>query len=169
MLSSPLLAVFMLRELGLEPWQYGLALGLPGIGGVLGALCTKRVAARIGEHSVLLTFGLLRSVWMLLLPLAPHGSTGLAVIITSETLLLFSAGVFNPTFATYRMRATADAHMSRVTTAWLVSTRAIQPLFLLAGGALAAATSPRVALGAAGVTLLTSALLLPWRGGSEAS
>lgn len=169
MLTSPLLAVFMLRDLGLAPWQYGLALGLPGVGGILGAMCTKRLAGKFGEGRVLLTFGVLRSVWMLLLPLAPPGAMGLTIIVIAEFLLLFSAGVFNPTFATYRMRATRDSHMTRVSTAWSVSTRGIQPIFLIAGGTVAAVTNPRVALAAAAVVMLASGLLLPWRTASDAA
>ncbi|WP_317447750.1 hypothetical protein [Streptomyces collinus] len=37
MMASPLMAVLMLDDLGLAPWQYGLALGLPCLGGVLGS------------------------------------------------------------------------------------------------------------------------------------
>ncbi|MGV9915420.1 hypothetical protein [Streptomyces tendae] len=37
MMASPLMAVLMLDHLGLAPGQYGLALGLPCLGGVLGS------------------------------------------------------------------------------------------------------------------------------------
>ena len=163
MLTSPLMAVLMLRDLGFEPWQYGLALGLPGIGGVLGATCTRRLTARYGDRRVLLTFGLLRTVWMPLIALAAPGTAGLVVIVVANTLLLFCAGVFNPSFATYRMSATADSHLTRVLTSWSVSSRTVQPLFMLAGGVLAAATSPRAAILVASVLLFSSSLLLPWR------
>ena len=163
MLAAPLMAVFMLRDLGLAPWQYGLALGLPGLGGILGAMCTPRLTRRFGDRTILLTFGVLRTLWLGILPFAPVGTTGLVVIIVADFLLLFCAGVFNPTFVTHRMRATTDTHMSRVTTAWSISSRTVQPLFIVAGGALAAATSPRFALASAAVVLLTRGLLLPWR------
>ena len=165
MLSAPLTAVLMLRDLGLQPWQYGLALGLPGLGGILGSLCTKPLTHRFGDRTVLLTFGVLRTLWLGFIAVAPTGGFGLLVIITANLLLLFSAGVFNPTFATYRMRATEDSHMSRVTTAWSISSRTFQPLFILAGGLLAAVTSTRFALMSAAILLLCSALLLPWRNG----
>lgn len=163
MLAAPLMTVFMLRDLGLAPWQYGLALGLPGLGGILGAMCTPRLTQRYGDRTILLTFGVLRTLWLGILPFAPVGTTGLVVIIVADFLLLFSAGVFNPTFVTHRMRATADTHMSRVTTAWSISAKTVQPLFIVAGGALATATSPRFALATAAIVLLTSGLLLPWR------
>lgn len=169
MMSSPLTTVLILRDLGLEPWQYGLALGVPGLGGIAGSLCTRRFTKRFGDRSVLLTFGVLRTLWLGLIPLAPPGTTGLIVIIVSDCLLLFSAGVFNPTFITYRMRATADTHMSRVVTAWSISSKSFQPLFIIAGGLLAAATSTRFALVLAAGVLLTSALLLPWKADRDAS
>lgn len=162
MMASPLLAVLMLRDLALPPWQYGLALGVPGLGGVLGSLCTKHLTARLGARQVLLGFGVGRTLWLGFISLAPVGTGGLAVIMISEFLLLFCAGVFNPTFVTYRMTATADSHMSRVTTAWSVSSRAAQPVFILAGGILATLTSVRISLAIGAGALLTSALFLPW-------
>lgn len=169
MMASPLLAVLMLRDLALPPWQYGLALGLPGLGGVLGSLCTKRLTARYGARQVLLTFGVGRTLWLGFIPLAPAGTGGLIVIIVSEFLLLFCAGVFNPTFVTYRMIATDDSHMSRVTTAWSISAKTAQPVFILAGGALAALTSVRASLAIGAGVLLASAAFLPWSIKNDAS
>ncbi len=163
MMTSPLMAVLMLRDLGFAPWQYGLALGLPGIGGVLGALSTRRLTTKYGERRVLLGFGLLRTVWMPLIALAAPGPLGLVVIVVANSLLLFCAGVFNPSFATYRMAVTADSHLTRVLTSWSASSRTVQPLFMLAGGALAAATSPRTAILVAAALLVSSSALLPWR------
>ncbi|MGN6611694.1 MAG: MFS transporter [Angustibacter sp.] len=163
MLASPLITLLMLRDLGLQPWQYGLALGLPGLGGVLGSMCTAPLTRRLDERAVLLTFGVLRTLWLGFIAAAPSGTAGLVVVIAANVLLLFSAGVFNPTFVTYRMRATHDASMARVTAAWSISSKTVQPLFIVAGGALAAATSTRFALGVTAVLLLSSGLLLPWR------
>ncbi|MBF6129171.1 MFS transporter [Nocardia brasiliensis] len=162
-LSGPLLALLMLRELHLAPWQYGLALGLPTFGGVIGSLLANRWVTRLGERPVLLGFGVLRTCWMGLLLLAQPGVAGLVVIVGAETMLLFSAGVFNPVFTTFRMRATADQYMSRVGLAWSISARACQPLFIALGGLLASCTSVRIALACAALALLSSAVLLPWR------
>ncbi|MFE9582878.1 MFS transporter [Nocardia sp. NPDC006044] len=162
-LSSPLLAILMLRDLHLAPWQYGVALGLPCFGGILGSLLTSRLVTRLGEGTVLLGFGVLRTCWMGILLLAGPGVVGLVVIVTAETALLFSAGVFNPVFTTFRTRATDDAYMSRVGLAWSISGRSCQPAFIALGGVLAAVTSVRVAIACAALALLSSTLLLPWR------
>ncbi|MFI5714498.1 MFS transporter [Nocardia sp. NPDC051750] len=163
MLTTPLLALLMLRELGFSPWQYGLALGVPCLGGLLGALCAPKLVELFTERAVLLGFGTLRTCWLGLLLLAGPGTAGLIVIIGAEALLLFCAGVFNPVFTTYRMNCTADDHMARVGTAWSISAKSFQPAFIALGGVIAGATSPRVAIGFAAITLLASSALLPWR------
>ncbi|WP_327115188.1 MFS transporter [Nocardia sp. NBC_01730] len=163
MLTAPLVALLMLRELGFAPWQYGLALGLPCLGGLLGSLCAPKLVAVFSERTVLLGFGTLRTCWLGLLLAAGPSTFGLAIIMVTETLLLFCAGVFNPVFTTYRMNCTADDHMARVGTAWSSSAKSFQPAFIALGGVIAAATSLRVAIGCAAVTLLASCLLLPWR------
>jgi len=71
--------------------------------------------------------------------------------------------VFNPTFITSRMRATADTHMTRVAIAWSISSKTVQPVCIAAGGVLAAATSARTAIAVAAVAVVASTALLPWR------
>jgi MFS family permease len=163
MATAPLLAVLMLRDLGFQPWQYGLALGGPCVGGLLGALLIRPLTRRYGQHRMLLTFGAARAVWIGFLPLAGTGAAGLMIIIAAQLALLICAGAFNPTFATYRMAATEDTHMSRVFSAWSISSQVARPLFVAAGGLIAAATSARTALAVLAGLLLTSIVLLPWR------
>jgi hypothetical protein len=163
MLTTPLVALLMLRELDFSPWQYGLALGLPSLGGLIGSLCAPRFVTLFSERAVLLGFGTLRTYWLGLLLAAGPNALGLVMIMAAETLLLFCAGVFNPVFTTYRMNCTADDHMARVGTAWSISAKSFQPAFIALGGVIAAATSTRVAIVCAAVTLLASSVLLPWR------
>ncbi|MFI7361151.1 MFS transporter [Streptomyces sp. NPDC050149] len=163
MMASPLMAVLMLRDLGLEPWQYGLALGLPCLGGVLGSRLTPLLTRRFGQRRVLLCSGVLRTLWMVLLPLTPSGALGVVTIVAADFGLLFAAGIFNPSFTTYRMAATPDAFMSRVGTSWSVGAKTSQAAFMIAGGLLAGAAGVRGALLIAGLLCLASALLLPWR------
>lgn len=163
MLTTPLLALLMLRDLGFAPWQYGLGLGIPCLGGLLGALCAPTLVELFSERAVLLGFGILRTCWLGLLLLAGPGVVGLLVVVTAETLLLFCAGVFNPVFITYRMNCTADDHMARVGTAWSISAKSFQPAFIALGGVIADATGLRAAIGFAAIALLASSALLPWR------
>ncbi|MCX5372586.1 MFS transporter [Streptomyces sp. NBC_00103] len=163
MMTSPLMAVLMLRDLGLAPWQYGLALGLPCLGGVLGSRLAPPLTRRFGQRRILLLSGVARTVWTILLPLAPAGALGVFVIVAVDFCLLLAAGVFNPSFTTYRMEATQDAFMSRVGVSWSVSSKTCQAVFMIAGGLLADAAGVRGTLLIAGVLCLASAILLPWR------
>ncbi|MCP2322890.1 MFS family permease [Hamadaea flava] len=162
--TSPLITVFMVRDLGFEPWQYGVSFGLSGIAGIAGSLLVKPILARFSQHHVLLITGVGRNLWLGLIPFATTGTSGFVLITVSEFLLLLFVGVFNPTFATYRMNATDDQHMSRVAVAWSISTKIAQPIFIAAAGALAAATSARTVLIVYSVLLIASSVLLPWRG-----
>jgi MFS family permease len=163
MMTSPLLTVFMLRDLGLAPWSYGLFLGLACVGGVLGAQLAPRLTRRYGLHWMLLVFGVLRAPWLLLFPLAPDGLGGFALLTAAETCLLVAAGAFNPSFATYRMEVTEDGFMARVVGAWSISSRCVQPAFMALGGVLAALIGLRGALWVAGASCLLSAVVLPWK------
>jgi Major Facilitator Superfamily len=168
MMASALMAVLMLRDLGLTPLDYGLALGLPCLGGVAGSWAAARLVRRFGQRPVLLTSGAARAPWLLLIPLAPRGPGGLAVIVLAETGLLVAAGVFNPAFSTYRMDATGDAFMARVVSSWSVSSKLVQPLFITAGGTLTAVLGIRLVLVLGGAVCLASALFLPWGHGRAA-
>ncbi|MDG4795449.1 MFS transporter [Micromonospora sp. WMMD1082] len=161
--ASPLLTVFMLRDLGFAPWQYGLVLGVSALAGVAGALLARPLTGRLGPHTVLLAAGVGRCVWLGLIPLAPATVAGLTLIAVAEFGLLLFVGLFNPTFATYRMNATADEYLSRVVMAWSITSRTVQPIFIAAAGVLAAATTARTVLLVLAAILLTAIALLPWR------
>ncbi|KPM52565.1 MFS transporter [Frankia sp. R43] len=162
-MTFPLLAVLILDDLDLSAAAYGLSLGLPCLGGIAGSRLAPVLARRFGQRRVLLVAGVARAPWLLLYPLAPHGLTGLVIIMLADTALLTCAGVFNPVFATYRMDVTADAYMARVRTAWGISAKTVQPLFIVAGGGLAALTGVRTTLLIAGLACTASAALLPYR------
>jgi predicted MFS family arabinose efflux permease len=162
MMTSPLIATLMLDRLGLSARDYGLALGLPCLGGVAGSRLAPSLTRRFGQRRVLLTTGALRTPWLLAIPFAPHGLGGLAVIACSDTGTLFFAGIFNPTFGSYRMNATEDDFMARVTSSWSISSKSVQPMFIAVGGVLSLAVSLRVTLAIAAVLCVASVPLLPW-------
>jgi MFS family permease len=70
---AALLVVFLVRVIGLAPGSVGLLTAVPGAGGILGALLTGRITARLGTAR-----GLLLSTWCaipfgLLIPLTAPG------------------------------------------------------------------------------------------------
>lgn len=146
-----------------SPWGYALALGIPAVGGVIGSSASTCLVRRLGERRVLLLAGVSRTLWMPVIPLSPPGLGGLAIVLGSEFLLMLSAGISNPVFATCRMRLISRDHMARVGAAWPMTAKTVQPLFILAGGLLAELVGVRGALAITAVVLVGSSLLLPWR------
>ena len=162
-LTAPLLAVFMLRELHLDPWAYTLVLGLPAAAGFLGASLSSRITRRFGDGTTLLAAGSLRSVWLVLLPLSQPGYLGLLWILACQSALMFAAGVFNPVFATYRMRLVDRGCLSRVGASWPITAKLVQPLGLGAGSLTVGLFGVRATLVLAGIVMLACIPLLPWR------
>jgi hypothetical protein len=103
-----------------------------------------------------------RNPWLLLIPLAPASTTGPLMLARSDLLFLLFADLFGPTFATYRMNATDDAHMSRVVMAWSITNKVVQPIFIAAYGLLAAVTSAKTALITHVIIRFTATAFLPW-------
>jgi len=160
---GPLEIVLLLRGLDLPAWQFGLALALPSLGGLLGSWIAPRVSARLGEHHTLVGSAVLRGLPLLALPFLPAGTPGLLIYVLSTFLLLLLAGVFRPVYTAYRMEATDDSVMTRVTTAFTLTSRGLAPLFALAGGLVATGIGVRGALLVGVIGLVLSGLFLPWR------
>ncbi|MEU4269885.1 MFS transporter [Streptomyces sp. NPDC026092] len=161
MAPEPLLALLLLRELGFPPWQYGLVFAAPCLGGLVGARLARRLVARYGQRTVLLTAGTLRAIWPLGLAFVQPGVPGMVLVITLQFGLVTCCGLFNPVLATYRLQHADPARLARTLAAWSVSTSAAIAALTAAWGLLAAVTGPRVAIAAAGVLLLATPLLLP--------
>jgi MFS family permease len=162
MASTPLIAVYLLRDLHFSPLQYGIALGTPCAAGILGSLLAPPIIRRAGLGRTLLIGGAARCLWMGPILLARPTTGGLVLIIAADSALLLFAGIFNPAFATYRMNVTADTHLSRVVGAWAMTSKVVQPACIAAAGLLAATAGIRTAIAVLSVVLLCSAALLPW-------
>ncbi|MFG2873628.1 MFS transporter [Streptomyces sp. NPDC048337] len=161
--TSPLLAVLMLGELGFAPWQYGLAFGLPCVGGIVGARLARPLVARFGRHRVMLTAGALRACWSLGPAFIRPGLAGLVLVIAVEFGLIACMGVFNPVFATYRLDRTATDRIARTLSAWSVTSKATVAALTGLWGVLAGITGPRTAIAVAGLLILLTPVLLPRR------
>ncbi|MER7682641.1 MFS transporter [Streptomyces sp. NPDC096934] len=163
MATQPLLAVLMLGPLGFAPWQYGLAFAAPSIGGLLGSRLARPLVNRFGEHQVLVVTGTLRALWPVGLAFLGPGTGGLLLVMGVELGLIFSCGVFNPVYATYRLERTPTDRVTRTLSAWAVTTKASAALLTAVWGVLGSLLGPRTAIGLAGVLLLATPLLLPRR------
>ncbi|MFJ7203315.1 MFS transporter [Streptomyces sp. NPDC098789] len=163
MATLPLLAVLMLGDLGFAPWQYGLAFGLPCVGGIIGARLARPLVARFGRRRVLLTTGTLRACWSLGLAFVRPGAAGLALVVVVEFGLIACMGVFNPVFATYRLERLPADRIARTLSAWSVTSKLTIAAMTGLWGLLAGLTGPRTAIAVAGLLMLGTPLLLPRR------
>lgn len=161
MAPVPLLAVLLLRDLGYAPWQYGLAFGVPCIGGLVGSRLARPLVARFGQHRVMLAAGTAAVCWPVGLAFVPPGPPGLLLVIGIEFGLITSMGVFNPVFATYRLENIDSGSVARTLAAWSIGSGATVSALTFLWGLLAAVTGPRVAIAIAGVLILGTPLLLP--------
>ncbi|MFC7272501.1 MFS transporter [Paractinoplanes rhizophilus] len=163
MATEPLLAVLMLRDLDFPPWQYGLAFAAPCLGGLIGSRLARRVVARHGRRRVIRVVGTLRAIWLIGLVLVRPGVAGLLTVIAVELAIIISMSLYSPVLATYRLQQTPQDRVARTLTAWSIASSASIAVCTALAGLLADATSPRTAIGVAGLLILASPLLLPGR------
>jgi MFS family permease len=161
--TVPLMAVLLLGEFGFSAWQYGLAFGIPALGGVAGARLCAPLVGRYGRHRVMTVSGRLRALFPLGLAFAHPGGTGLLTVIVVECLLITCMGVFNPICATERLQRAPADRAARILSAWSAGSRLVQAGLTAVWGILATLTSPLTAITISGVLLLATPLTLPGR------
>jgi MFS family permease len=163
MATAPLLAVLLLGEYDFPAWQYGLAFGIPALGGFVGARLSARLVKRYGRLRVMTVSGWLRSLFPLGLAFIQPGIPGLITVIIVEGLLITCFGIFNPIYATERLQRTPADHAAQVLSTWSVSSKLVHATLMVIWGILASLTSPLAAITISGVLLLATPLLLPTR------
>ncbi|MEU8185266.1 MFS transporter [Micromonospora sp. NPDC049047] len=112
-LTTTLLPVVFLRELGLGAATLGLFLGVGGIGALLGAVTARPLAERIGHGRALWLPGLLVAPLGGLVPLIDTGPL-LWVAATGWLALAWRTGVANVIGVSLRQGATPDALLGRM-------------------------------------------------------
>jgi hypothetical protein len=163
MATAPLVAVLMLGHLGFKPWQYGLAFGVPCVGGLIGSRLARPLVARFGQHNVMLTAGALRACWSVGLAFIQPGIAGIVLVIAVQFGLVTCMGVFNPVLASYRLGQTDTDRITRTLSAWSVTSNLTIAALTALWGLLASITGLRTAIAIAGIFLLTTPLLLARR------
>ncbi|WP_245923127.1 MFS transporter [Paractinoplanes atraurantiacus] len=163
MATVPLLAVLLLGEYHFPAWQYGLAFGLPALGGFVGARLSVRLVKRFGRQRVMIVSGWLRSVFPLGLALSHPGFSGFLTVIAVEALLITAMGVFNPIHATERLERIPAGQAAQILSTWSVIGKLVQATLMVIWGVLATVTGTLTAITISGVLLLATPLLLPRR------
>ncbi|MFF3710652.1 MFS transporter [Streptomyces phaeochromogenes] len=163
MATAPLLSVLLLGQYHFPAWQYGLAFGIPALGGFVGARVSARLVTRYGRYRIMTVFGWLRSLFPLGLAFVRPGIPGLLTVIIVEGLLITCMGVFNPIYATERLQRTPVDRTAQVLSTWSATSKLMQAVLMVIWGVLATLTSPLTAITMSGVLLLATPLLLPKR------
>lgn len=105
--------------------------------------------------------GTLRAIWLIGLALVRPGIVGLITVMAVELAIIVNMSLYGPVLATYRLEHTPKHLVARTLSAWSIGQQASIAVLTALTGLLADATSPRTALTAAGLLILTTPLLLP--------
>jgi MFS family permease len=142
-----LFVLYATRSLHVRPGLLGLVLGSGAVGGVLGALVTKRLAAVLGVGWVYTASSLLFTAPLLLVPLAggPRPVI-LAMLFAAEFLSGFGVMALDISIGSIFAAVIPDRLRSRVTGAFQAVNYGTRPLGALAGGVLGTLIGPRPTL-----------------------
>jgi len=154
--TEPLFAILLLRQLKFTPWMYGLAWGIPCVGGLIASRLATRLSARFGRQRLLLVTGWARACFPLALAFTFAGPGGLAFFIVAQTGLIIFMGLYLPVYQTYRLERLPDDRVTRALAAWSITSNATVAAVTALWGVLATLTSARIAIAAAAILLLAT-------------
>jgi MFS family permease len=161
LMFNALYLLYALRVLHIRPGVVGVLLGMAAVGGLLGALVTKRIAARIGVGWTYAAGCLLFTAPLMVWPLV-HGRLPLvlAMLFAAEFVSGFGLMMLDISIGAIFAAVIPDRLRSRVTGAFQAANYGTRPLGALLGGLLGASFGLRPALwvatvgGVAGFVLL---------------
>jgi MFS family permease len=147
LMFNALYLLYAVRVLHIRPGALGLLLGVAAVGGLLGALVTKRIAARIGVGWAY-TAGSLLFTAPLMLWLLARGDMALvlALLFAAEFCSGFGLMVLDISIGAIFAAVIPDQLRSRVTGAFQAVNYGTRPVGALLGGLLGTAVGLRPAL-----------------------
>ncbi|WP_353113906.1 MFS transporter [Microbacterium sp.] len=160
-------AVFVLRELGLPPWAFGIALAFGGVGGFLGAVIAPRIGMRLGAgRAILLGRALVVLPWAALaaVPLTAGVGVGvvLAVVSAAQFVYCLAMGIEDANDIAYRQATAPDGIQGRMNSTIRTVNRVVFFFGALLTGALMTLLGyrPTIGIGAAVFVVATMVVLL---------
>jgi MFS family permease len=158
-----LFVLYATRYLHVPPGLLGLVLGIGAIGGVVGALVTKRLANSLGVGRVYTIACLVFTAPLLLVPLAGGPRPVILVMLmTAEFISGFGVMVLDISIGSILLAVIPDDLRSRVSGAFQAVNYGTRPLGALAGGTLGTVIGPRPTLWVAAIGgMLGFLVLLP--------
>jgi MFS family permease len=132
---TALLIVFLVRVVGLSAGWVGVLAAVPGLGGVLGALVTRRVTVRYGTARSLLLATWVAMPAALLIPLTGAGPQ-LVCYLVGALVAYTGMGIGNIIIAAFRQAYSPPGMCGRVTATQRFFIFATSPIGALVGGGL---------------------------------
>lgn len=156
-LLASVTAVYLLSDIGLGTFSFGIVMGGSGLGGIAGALSTGAVGRRMGTGRTVILAHICSAVGVLVLisaGLAADGGTGNGRSTAASAIILFTGmflhgfgiGLSNSHEMAYRQSITPDRFQARTNTTMRSINRAVIVIVSPLAGFLAAATGTEFAL-----------------------
>lgn len=142
---AAIIVVFLVRVVGLRAGYVGFLIAVPGVGGLVGALLARRIAAQLGTARTMLISTLCALPFALLAPLATSGPR-ITFYVVGVLVAATGIGVSNVIQVTFRQTYCRPEILGRVTATMRFVTFGTSPLGALAGGGLATWLGSRDAL-----------------------
>ena len=135
--STTLLPLFLLRELGFSPASLGLIFSLGAVGGLLGAMATPHIVRIIGEARAIPVSAIAFSLVALLLPVAAlTPAIAFPLLVCQFFVMSFTVLVYNITQVTFRQRITPARLLGRMNASVRFVVWGVMPIAALLAGAL---------------------------------
>jgi MFS family permease len=146
---SAMMIIYLARVLHLSPRLIGVALSISGLGGLIGALFARRLAARYGQGPTMWRAMLLGMPFLLVMPLITRASQ-IWLAAAGSAIATCGMVVANVVNVTARQVMTPDALLGRTNATMRVLNWSTMPVGAITGGALGTWLGPRGALVVAG-------------------
>lgn len=162
---ATLFGVFVLRELGLEPWALGIVLTFGGVGGFVGALFAPRIGARLGAgRAILLGRALVILPWLTLAVAPLDSSRGPVVVVivlsAAQFVYALSMGIEDANDMGYRQAVAPDEIQGRMNSTIRTANRVVFFFGALLAGILATYLGYHLTLGIAAAIFAVAAAVV---------
>jgi MFS family permease len=162
-IAATVFAVFVLRELSLAPWAFGITLAFGGVGGFLGAILAPRIGAKLGAgRAILLGRTLVIVPWLVLAVMPLNASSSLAALISvisaAQFLYGLSMGIEDANDTGYRQAIAPDQIQGRMNSTIRTVNRVVFFFGALLTGFLATALGYQLTIGVAAIVFAAAAL-----------
>ncbi len=147
--------LYVQDEIGLSDFGFGLLLASLGVGGLVGALVSAKVAHRLGQGSTLIASGVMITTAVLVMA----WTSSVPIVFAAGTTTGIALGLWNVVAVSLRQSLTPDDLRGRVAATARMLAWGTQPLGALAGGFVAATFGLRAPFYAAGVAWILLLLI----------